>query len=176
MKKTFLKTIGTAGLAILMLATFAQLSVSAKDKSYGESSTQTRGNSFGQSNDKRGLEGSWNSLVTIRNCETGAELFTFPAMQTYMFGGTMQDSSADSRRSSGHGVWSHQSGQRYSAAFQYFSFNADGTFAGTVKVRMQHTLNRTDDSFTTNATIEIFSPDGTLVTTGCATANSTRFE
>ena len=176
MKNTFLKTIGTAWLAILMLATFALISVSAQDKSSEESNTQTQEDSSKQSDNARGLEGSWSSQVTIRNCETGAALFTFPAMQTYMRGGTMQDSSADSKRSSGHGVWSYQSGRRYSAAFQYFSFNADGTFAGTVKVRLQNTLSRFGSSFTTNATIEIFNPGGTMITTGCATANSTRFE
>ncbi|MBA2493270.1 MAG: hypothetical protein H0V31_01070 [Acidobacteria bacterium] len=92
MKNTFLKTIGTTVLTILMLATFAQISVSAQDKnSEEESSTQTQEDSSARrGRNEIALEGSWNIQVTRRNCETGAALVTFPTMSTFMRGGTMQ--------------------------------------------------------------------------------------
>jgi hypothetical protein len=158
-----------------MLATFGQISVSAQDKnSKEENSAQTQDDSSNQS--ANALEGSWSSRVTIRNCQTGAPLFTFPAMETYMQGGTMQDAGADSTRGPGHGVWSYQSWRRYSAVFQYFSFNADGTLAGRVKANLQNTLSKSGDSFTTVAKIKVFDTSGNLIANGCATGISTRFQ
>jgi hypothetical protein len=168
MKTTNLKTIRSTMLAILLLTVFTQISV------YAQKTDALQTISVIQN--ERGIEGSWNSMVTIRSCQTGAALSTFPAMQTYMFGGTMQDSSADARRSTGHGVWSHQTDRQYYSVFHYFNFAPDGTFAGTLKAKQQNTLSRSGDSFTTAATIEVFDPAGNLVANGCATAVSTRFE
>jgi len=76
MKKQILKAIGGAALAILVLAVFAQVWVSAQ----------------AQSGNEQGLIGSWDVQVTIRDCQTGTEFFSFPATNTYNQGGTMQES------------------------------------------------------------------------------------
>jgi len=167
MKNTFLKTISGAALAIFMLAMFAQVQVSAQILQEVPP---------GQSRD---LEGSWTTQVTFRNCQTGAAIRTFPAMNTFMRGGTMQEfgvGSAPLTRGPGHGVWSHQSGQRYSSNFQFFRFNADGTFAQTVRVRRQIELSQSGNNYTATATSEVFDTTGNLVMTGCATEVGTRFE
>ncbi len=134
MKNTFLKTIGTI-LAALMLAMLAQISVSAQNKSDDEeSSVQIEENLSVQDGHDRKLEGSWNIQVTRRNCQTGEALVTFPTMTTFMSGGTMQDygiALAPTGRGPSHGVWRHQSGRRYSAAFQFFLFGADGTYTNS---------------------------------------------
>src|SRR5688572_24883015 len=93
MKKTFLKTIGTAALAILMLATFESISASAQDNTVdGETASTTKEKSADQNRrGARALEGSWNIQVTRRNCQTGEALVSFPTMSTFMRGGTMQD-------------------------------------------------------------------------------------
>ncbi len=169
MKNTFLKLIGTAAMTILMLAMFAQIQVSAQQEPPEDLTKRDLG---------QALEGSWDVQVTVFNCQTGAVLRTFPAMNTYMRGGTMQEFGIGSGllRGPGHGVWSNQSGRRFSSDFQFFRFNADGTFAGKQINRRQIEVSRFRNTYTGTATVEIFNPAGVLIATGCATESATRFE
>lgn len=83
---------------------------------------------------ERSLVGSWDVTVTIRDCQSGIALFDFPAMITYGEDGTMQESDLGGpglTRLNGHGVWQHQNGRQYSAAYRWLNFNPDRTFAGT---------------------------------------------
>ncbi len=173
MKNTLLKTIGAAALAILMLAMVAQVWVSAQNR-ISERGIQE---DLSQSGGAKTLEGSWSVQVTIRNCQTNAALATFPAMNTFMQGGTMQEFSAGSSflRGPGHGVWNYEFGRQFAFAFQFFRFNADGTYAGVTKARRQVVLT-TDNSYNGNALIEIYNTGGILVATACATETATRFE
>ncbi|MBA3632990.1 MAG: hypothetical protein H0W58_09320 [Acidobacteria bacterium] len=168
MKNTFLKTIGATALAILMLAMFAQVRVSAQ---IFDQPPVGDGNA-------RALEGSWDSQVTVFNCQTGAVIRTFPAMNTFMQGGTMQEFGIGSGllRGPGHGVWSYNSGQSFSSNFQFFRFNADGTFAGKQINRRQINVSRFGNSFTATTAAEIYNPAGVLIATGCANEVGTRFE
>jgi hypothetical protein len=123
--------------------------------------------------------GSWDVRVTIRNCQTGAVISSFPTLNTFMQGGTMQETSAGvppGLRSPGHGVWNYESGRRYTAAFQFYRFNTDGSYAGTLRTRTQIEVSRFSNSFTSTASTEVFNPAGVLIATGCATATGTRFE
>ena len=163
MKKQILKAIGGASLAILILAVFAQVWVSAQE----------------QSGNEHGLVGSWNVQVTIRDCQTGAALANFPAMITYNQGGTMQETALGADpllRLPGHGVWSQHNGRRYSSAFQFFRFNPDGTFAGRNIIRGAIRLGQSGNEFTTTDTVGVFDANGNLIVTACATARATRFE
>jgi hypothetical protein len=99
MKNTFLKLIGTAAMAILMMVMFAQIRVSAQQEQLPEDLTKR--------DQAQALEGSWDVRVTILNCQTGAVISSFPTLNTFMQGGTMQETSAGvppSLRSPGHGV------------------------------------------------------------------------
>ena len=185
MKNKFMEVIGRAALAILMLAIFAQVQVSAQDIVDKEQiKEQTEGILLSQSVGTRTLEGSWSVQVTVRNCQTNAALATFPAMNTFMRGGTMQEFSvgaAPLTRGPGHGVWSYQFGQNYSYAFQFFRFNADGSYAGVTRARRQVQLNSLQvnsvgNSYEATAAIEIFNAAGILIATACATETATRFE
>ncbi len=180
MKNTFLKTIGTTVLTILMLATFAQISVSAQDIINEEQGDeQTREDSFTLRANTRRLEGVWDLTVTVRNCQTGAAIRTFPSMHTYMRGGTMQDfgvGGAPLPRSSGQGVWNYQSRGRYSAAFQFFRFNADGTLAGKQINRVQIELSHDGNNYTSSAVAQVLDAGGNIVANNCFTATATRFE
>jgi len=175
MKNILLKTIGKAALGILMLAVFAPIWVSAQDNGIEVQNLEELSDQRGI---ERDLEGSWNTQVTIRNCETGAAIASFPAMNTFMRGGTMQEFSVGSGllRGPGHGVWNHQSGRRFSYAFQFFRFNADGTYAGLTRARRQVELSRSGNSYNASATIEIINTGGVVVATACATEVGTRFE
>ena len=162
MKNQILKAIGGTALAILLLATFAQMRVSAQ----------------GQSGNDQGLVGSWNLQVTLRDCDTGNALVSFPAMNTYNQGGTTQQTAVPGPEGPalpGHGVWSHQTGRHYSGAFQFFTLNPDGTF-GRVIVRSAISLGQGGNSYTSTDTAEVLDANGNLLFRACSTTTATRFE
>lgn len=162
MRKQILKAIGGVSLAILV-AIFGQVWVSAQVQGVAE----------------QGLVGSWNLQVSLRDCESGAVFVIFPAMNTYNRGGTVQQTAVPEPGSTalpGHGVWSHQTGRSYSGAFQFFSINADGTFAGKVIVRSAISLGLDGSSYTSTDTAEILNTNGDLLFRGCSTTTATRFE
>ena len=168
MKKQILKVIGGASLAILALALFTQVFVSAQDKS-SEAGEQS-------------LAGSWDVRVTARDCESGAPIPfipIFPALMTYEQDGTMQETDLGgpgTTRLPGHGVWSLQPRRQYSAAFRFLNFNPDRSFAGTNVVRSAIVLDPGGDGYTSTDTLEILDANGGLLATGCATSTATRFE
>ncbi len=169
MKKQMVRIIGGAALAILMLAAFAQVWVSAQDREAVSPS---------QNKNEQGLVGSWDVEVTIRSCQDGTPFFSFPAMYTFNQGGTMLESDlGDPRfvRLGGHGIWERRNGRQYSAAFRFLNFNPDRTLAERVVVRSAITLDRSGDTYTSTGTSEITDANGN-VTTACATETATRFE
>jgi len=76
----------------------------------------------------------------------------------------------------GQGVWSHEVGRQYYAAFRFLNFNPDRTFAGTNVVRSAISLGPGGNEYTSSDTIEILDANGNVVSTGCATTAATRFE
>ncbi|MEO8043160.1 MAG: hypothetical protein ABI646_11150 [Acidobacteriota bacterium] len=175
MKNTFSKTIGLAALAILILTLLGQASVSAQDA--GEKGSDGQALSIGPG--ARGLEGSWDVLVTPYNCQTGVPATTTPSMLTFNQGGTMTEIGsriAPALRGSGHGVWSHGLMGEFSGTFQFFRFNADGTLAGRQIVIQSITLDRDGNGFTSDATSTVLGVAGNVLSTGCSSGVATRFE
>lgn len=171
MKKQILKAIGGASLAILMLAVFAQVQVPAQGNNSKVSPNDNGGN-------EQGLVGSWNLQVTLRDCQSGTPLVTFPAMNTYNQGGTMQQTAIPGPEGTalpGHGAWKHETGRNYSGAFQFFVLNPDGTF-GRVIVRSAITLGLDGNSYTSTDTAEILNANGDLLFRSCSTTTATRFQ
>ena len=167
MKNTFLKTIGAAALAFLMLAMFAQIPVSAQIREEVPIRNQ------------RDLEGTWDLQVTRRNCQTGAAFATFASIETFMSGGTMLDSTSAGSPAlitPGHGVWSHAGGRNYRFKFKAFQFDVSGNFTGWIIVSHQPNLNRRADKFESAGTSEFYNAQGVLLFTGCSTLTATRFE
>jgi len=180
MKNTILKTMGTT-LAILMLAVFTQISVSAQENIISEEKSVERAqeNLSLEGGNPRGLEGVWNHTNTRRNCATGDAIQTFAVMHTYMSGGTMSDWGAGnppSLRSNGQGIWSYESRGNYITAFQFFRFNPDGTFAGRQVVREQIQLSPDGNSYTATATAQVLDVNGNVLANNCSTGTATRFE
>lgn len=164
--------LGIIGLAISLSAIFGGRIVDSQNLEKSENDVIYRGYA-------RDLEGSWNADFTVRNCQTGDALTTFPALNTFERDGTLQhDSGAvnPQTRSSGHGVWRHETGRSFSFAIQFLRFNPDGTYAGRTVARRQAELNQAGSSYSANVTLEIYNPAGVLVGTGCATETATRFE
>lgn len=132
---------------------------------------------FSSPNAHRSLAGGWNATITLRVCQTGAAIRSFPSIYAFESGGTMHESSAGAAplgRTAAYGIWSQLMDQRYYAAYQFFRFNADGTYAGVVKVRKYFLLDF--QGFTATGTNEIFDVNGMLIATGCTTETATRFE
>ena len=172
MKKQTLKAIGSTALGILMLITFAQISVSA-----GGGHNEPLRNESAES--ERTLVGSWNVQVTLRDCQSGTPFVSFPAMMTYNHGGTTQQTAPPEPGGTslpGHGTWSHQTGGVYSSAFQFFSLNPDGSVARRTIVRSAITLSRDGDTFNSTDTAETFDAIGNLLFRACSTWTATRFQ
>jgi hypothetical protein len=164
MKNRILQTIGGATLAIVALVGFTQVWVSA------------------QVQRDQSLIGSWDVQVTARDCNTGAPIPfipVFPAILTYNQGGTMDETDLGGPgivRLPGHGVWQHQIGRQYSAAYRWLNFLPDRTFIGSNVVRSSVNVSLSGDSYTSTDTLEILNPNGDVVGTGCATTVATRFQ
>lgn len=160
MKKTFLSTTGAVALAISILTTFAQAS------------------GAGQAGGGR-LAGTWDVQVTLRDCQSGAEIRTFKSLTTFMSGGTLLDSTSgipQALKTPGHGVWGHVGEQAYRFSFQSFSFDQAGNFTGWTKIAHEANLNSKGDAYTSAGTAEVYGPGGNLLFTGCSTTTATRFE
>lgn len=174
MKKVFLKIVGAAALATLICAVFAQVLVS------GQNTEKEQSEEFIQNFGNRSIEGTWQTVITLRNCQTGAAVRSFPAVLSFHQGGTLTGDStvvSPALKTGSYGVWERERGwQQYSFAFMFFVFNPDGTLAGSQKVRQFANLRADSNYFTTTGTVEISNANGNVIATGCSTSTGTRFE
>jgi hypothetical protein len=175
MTKTFLKMIGTATLAILALAAFDQMWISAQDLSDAESQQEELSKGLGA----RALEGSWTAQTVVRNCDTGAPMGeAFDKMVTFTQGGTLQEDSTGSAplpRASGHGVWKYLGENDFSYAVQFFRFNTNGTYHSKTVARWQIVMDDSGDSYSATATVQVFLSSGVVINV-CTSETATRFE
>ncbi len=121
------------------------------------------------------LRGTWDTQVTITNC-SGTTLGAFAAMQTFVQDGSYLsvDNQPPTTHTTSFGRWHHLNGVNYRLAFQFFTFNSDGSFSGFRKIRSSIVLAADGNSYTADITTEVVAPDGSVVGTGCATAEATR--
>ena len=100
-------------------------------------------------------------------------------MTTFMFGGTLLDSTSgtpQALRTPGHGVWSHVGGNTYRFSFKTFGFDPGNNFTGWTKITHEASLDSNATQFSSAGTAEVYAPNGTLVFTGCSSTTATRFE
>lgn len=127
----------------------------------------------------RRLQGTWRVQLTVRNCQTGAELRTFPILFTFAQGGTLIAATAGQSPAlftHNLGVWAHTDGNTYGAASETFVFNPAGAWIQTH--RLTRTIELSDDAneFTETVAVQIFDTNRNLLGTGCATSVARRFE
>lgn len=125
------------------------------------------------------IVGAWQTVVTVRNCQTGMAGPSFRGLSTFNEGGTMTEnaaSSSPSLRSASHGVWKKDATGTYSASFIFLRYNPDGTFAGTQRTTVTNVLTEDGNSYDSTASIQVLDPNDNVVFNGCATAIGTRFE
>ena len=170
------KQVSVIALAVITVLTMTVFIVSGQN-------TQAKQSSASSNAREKSIAGVWRTLVTPRNCQTGAPVApSLRGLFTFNEGGTMSEwgvgaGSSPALRSPGHGVWQREHGwQDYSFAFTFYRYDASGVFIGSQKVTATLQLGASGDEFTTSSAIEIFDANDNLSGGFCATAAGTRFE
>jgi hypothetical protein len=134
------------------------------------------GNANAAGDDRDPIEGAFDATVTVKNCSTGATTGTLKALLLFHRGGTVtiDNTQAPSRRGLILGTWAHASGSDYTSNVSHFNYNADGTLAGTNKIRRTIVLSGDASTFTSELRVQVFGTDGTLITEVCPTEAGTR--
>jgi hypothetical protein len=126
------------------------------------------------------LEPGFRTQNRTANCQTGEEIpgATFQALNTFLAEGSMLSDPAQNPAllRTGHGVWAHAGGRRFTNTVVLFRFNPDGSFAGTQTVRRNITVSRNSDEFTALDTATTANPGGTVVDTRCAIGRGKRLQ
>ncbi|SRR5437660_5346519 len=128
---------------------------------------------------QKGLEGAWRLQLTVRDCNTGQALRTFPAVFTFAKGGTATLITAGqlpSLATTGLGAWRHAQGHNYSAVTDAFVFSPAGVWIQTHRLTRAIEVSVDGDAFTDTVALEIFDPNGNVIVTGCATSVASRLE
>ena len=159
-------------LALLMIFGAAQIFVSGQEKNSDQKISE---------NSRKSLVGAWETVVTPRNCQTGAPVAPdFQSLVTFNDGGTLAEFAAGgnpSLRSPGHGIWRRENGPRsYSMKFVFLRFSPTGVFIGKQKVTQTLELSADGDQSTSTGTVEVLDLSGNVIGSGCSTAAATRFE
>ena len=141
---------------------------------FGQNKTADQTSNVITEESENALEGVWKTVVTFRDCQTGASHGSIQTLRTIAAGGTMSEINP-SFPSSGHGIWKRTAGRRYSVALEFYSYEANGDFAGNASIKEYIRLNRNSNSYTSVSTFEFLDPNGNVVDSGCSTETATRF-
>ena len=120
------------------------------------------------------LNGVWNVGVTVRSCETGEVIRRVRAVNLYIRDGSMTETSSNSARSSSVGTWRHLHDNTYTSMFEFFRYNADGSFATTARVLRTIELSEDGTQFVSRGTVEDFNAQNVRVSVGCSTEAAVR--
>lgn len=125
------------------------------------------------------LAGTWDAVVTIRDCATGNAIRTFASIANFNQGGTYTGSTSglsQSSRTPEHGVWRHLTSNHYGFKFKSFNFDPAGNPVTYTVVTHQITLDETADAYTSSGQAAIYLMNGTQVGQGCSDSIGTRFD
>jgi hypothetical protein len=167
---TLLSALALVGVILLPPAMVAQAQAQAQAQFESQGKSESGA---------RKLQGTWRVQVTLRNCQSGQVLRTFPAMLTFAQGGTLTGTTtafSPAVRSPDHGVWRHTGWHTYSASSEAFLFSPAGVWTSTQRITQAIEIAGGADEFTSNATVEFLDTNGTVTSTGCATAVGHRYE
>jgi hypothetical protein len=122
------------------------------------------------------LEGVWQTVVSPRNCATGAALGpTFPGILMFSHDGTMTGTST--AVSSVYGLWSREPGShQYSFTSLSLRYSAAGVLEGTRRITQSVALDDGGSSFTSTGTFQDSDVAGNPTISGCSTSTGTRFQ
>jgi len=171
MKNRLMTTIAGTVLALLTFFGAAQIYVSGQENS----------DKMKPENSRKSIEGVWETVVTPRNCQTGAPVAPdFQGLITFNEGGTIAEIAGGSNpalRSPGHGVWQRENGSgNYSMKVIFLRFNASGVLIGKQKITQTNEVSADGNQSTSSGTVEVLDLNGNVLGSGCSTATATRFE
>ncbi len=125
------------------------------------------------------IVGTWEVVVTARNCQTGAPLATFPATATFNNKGTIlvtEGGIPPSLKTPAQGSWTHTWGTNFRFRTKAFNFSSTGALTGWLIINQTLNLDRNANGYDTFGTAEVYNPQGVLVATNCSTTTASRFE
>jgi hypothetical protein len=122
------------------------------------------------------LVGTWQTVVTPRNCSTGAPApVTFPGILTFNQGGTMTGTST--AVSSVYGVWENKPGaHEYSFISISQRYSTAGVYVGTRRITQNVSIGDGGDTFTSEGTFQDTDAAGSPSASGCSTSVGTRLQ
>ena len=125
------------------------------------------------------IEGTWRVQLTVRNCQTGEPLRSFPTLFTFAKGGTLTATTAGQSPAlftPNLGIWGHTDGNTYTAVSEAFVFSPGGVWIQTHRLTRAIELASDANEFTDTVTVEILDTNRNLIATGCGTSEGRRFE
>lgn len=125
------------------------------------------------------LVGTWDTVVTIRNCTTGNADRSFASIASFNHGGTTVGSTSgmpQSSRTPEHGIWRHVSGNTYLFKFKSFSFDPAGNPISYGVVTHTIELDQSGDTYRSEGGVRIYNMNGVQIAEGCSDAVGTRFD
>jgi hypothetical protein len=132
----------------------------------------------------RRIEGVWLPIVTITDCQTQAEIATFPSMEIYVRGGgTIGFGAVQKSDQVGMGAWRHAGGRNYVSQYQFFGYvpapvgAPDGAPDGTLlKVSSTIRLNAAGTAYSSSETADILDSAGKVLARICWHREATRLQ
>ena len=126
----------------------------------------------------RAIEGVWESVVTARDCQTQAPIFSFRSMASYIRGGSLvvENNGQPFERATGLGVWRHGSSRNFTSALQFFTYAPDGTPSGRARSSSRVRMSADGKSFRSSDTVEVSDLNGIVILQGCATQEAIRLQ
>jgi hypothetical protein len=117
--------------------------------------------------------------LTVRDCNTGQALRTFPAVFTFAQGGTataITTGQLPSLATPNLGVWRHSVGHNYTAVTDAFVFSPAGVWIQTHRLTRAIEVSIDAEEFTDTVTLQILDTAGNTIATGCGTSVANRLE
>jgi hypothetical protein len=123
------------------------------------------------------IQGVWETQITLNDC-SGHVIRSFQGMLTFHQGGTVMDGTTtpSALRTPAEGVWRNIGDNTFAFRMKSFTFNAQNALTGWSIIAGEETVDETGNAFAGPATVEVYDPNGNLVTTLCADSTGTRFE
>lgn len=129
-----------------------------------------------QAAEPKGLQGTWDVNVTVVDCQSGALIRNVHSLQMFTRDGSMTETTNTASRGPSVGAWYHAYGQTFGAAYSFFRYNPDGTFASMAKAVNNIVLTPDGGQFTVTATIQDFDANNNLISTGCVSQLAKRLQ
>lgn len=123
------------------------------------------------------LTGTWDSVVTVRNCLSGDAITSFYSVGSFNQGGTFSgitSGSPPTARTSERGAWGHSWSNVYWLRFKAYLYNPAAEVIGYQVVTHEIELDEKANTYSSSGISQIFDPNGVEIGSGCSTTVSTR--